>query len=177
MKRLISLHDTFFETFGPAVLSTMARLTFLGVLLAYFWASALTKLGPSLLTPADGAYIQVFPRVVEALEYDFSGFAWYHTAIVLLGTAAEFLLPLLIVIGLATRLAALGMILFILIQSVTDVVGHGIGGEDLGRWFDAVPSALILDQRALWVLLLAVLVCCGAGPLSLDRLLSRARTA
>jgi len=84
-------------------------------------------------------------------------------------------LPMMIVAGLFTRFAALGMIGFVIVQSLTDVYGHGVGGDDLGRWFDPASGALILDQRGLWMLMLAVLVAMGAGPLSLDRLLSRWR--
>jgi putative oxidoreductase len=92
--------------------------------------------------------------------------------IVLAGTWAEFILPALIVVGLLTRLAALGMIGFIAVQSLTDIYGHGQGGV-LGAWFDRFPDAVIMDQRALWVLLLLVLVVKGAGPLSFDRALKR----
>lgn len=179
MTRLLTLHDRLFtriETrFGP-LLPLLARLTFAAVLLFYFWASAWTKPGdgPSgFLIPADGAYFQIFPRVGEAVGFDASQLGLYHQIVVVAGMWAEFLLPLLIVLGLMTRLAALGMAGFILVQSLTDVVGHGIGGDDLGRWFDAASGSLILDQRALWLLLLAVLVVRGGGWLSLDRLLAR----
>jgi putative oxidoreductase len=62
------------------------------------------------------------------------------------------------------------MIGFIIVQSLTDLWGHMAGPETLGLWFDRIPDAVILDQRALWVMLLAVLVVKGAGPLSVDRL-------
>ncbi len=48
-------------------------------------------------------------------------------------------------------------------------------GDDLGRWFDAASGALIWDQRSLWAFLLAVPIFCGAGPFSLDRLLTKTR--
>ncbi len=163
---------------APAVLPTLARLTFAAVLLVYFWNSARTKLGDGLLglfRPSDGAYIQIFPKAVEAAGYDFAQLGLFHWAVALAGTWAELLLPLLIVIGLLTRLAALGMIGFVLVQSATDILGHGVAGDDLGRWFDAASGALVLDQRALWVFLLATLVLIGGGPLSLDRLLARRR--
>lgn len=163
---------------APAVLPTLARLAFAAVLLVYFWNSARTKIGDGvggLLRPSDGAYIQIFPKAVEAAGYDTSQLGLFHWAVVVAGTWAELLLPLLILVGLFTRLAALGMIGFVVVQSVTDVVGHGVGGDDLGRWFDAAPGALILDQRTLWTCLLATLVLLGGGPLSLDRLLARRR--
>ena len=72
-----------------------------------------------------------------------------------------------------TRLAALGMIGFVIVQSYVDVSGHGVGGKDLGAWFDGPSGSLIMDQRLMWVLLFMILVVKGAGPLSLDRLLGR----
>ena len=115
-------------------------------------------------------------RAVEAAGYDVSQLGALHWLVVTAGTWAEFLLPLCIVIGLFTRFAALGMIVFIIVQSLTDIFGHGVGGSDLGRWFDAAPDALILDQRSLWVALLSVLLFLGAGPLSADRALSAGRS-
>ena len=179
MTRLFALHDRLFtliETRLGALLPLLARLTFAAVLLFYFWGSARTKLGDGILgflIPADGAYFQIFPRVGETVGFDASQLGLYHQIVVMAGMWAEFTLPLLIVLGLFTRLAALGMAGFIVVQSLTDVVGHGIGGDDLGRWFDAASGSLILDQRALWLLLLAILVIRGGGWLSVDRLLAR----
>lgn len=179
MTRLFALHDRLFrwiDTSCAPLLPLLARLTFAGVLLLYFWNSARTKTGSGLfgfLTPADGAYFQIFPRLAETLNYDTSQFGLFHTAVVLAGMWAEWLLPLLIVLGLMTRMAALGMAGFILVQSLTDVFGHGVGGDDLGAWFDAASGSLIFDQRALWLLLLAVLVLRGGGALSLDRVVAR----
>ena len=164
------------------LLPLLARLIFAGVLLVYFWASGLTKLGEGplgLFSPSSGAYAQIFPRAFEAVGYDTDQLGLFHRLVVLAGTLAEFLLPLLIVIGLATRLAALGMIGFVVVQSLTDLFGHGgiNHPETLGAWFDRAPDGVILDQRAFWVFLLLVLVIRGAGPLSLDRLLRPLRSA
>lgn len=159
---------------GPA-LPTLARLLFAGILLVYYWNSATTKIGESILSPSSGAYIQIFPRAVEAAGYDHSKLSVFHTFVVLAGMWAEFLLPALILLGLFTRLAALGMIGFVAVQSWVDIFGHGLAGADIGTWFDRNPSSLVLDQRALWLFLLAVLVLKGAGPLSADRVLLRRR--
>lgn len=177
---LIRLHDRAIAPLNRAdwLLPTLARLVFAGVLLAYFWASGLTKLGPGLLglfQPSVGAFAQIFPRAMESAGYDISQFGLWHKLVVLAGTWAEFLLPLLILLGLMTRLAALGMIGFVLVQTLTDLVGHGALAhpETLGAWFDRIPDSPIMDQRALWLLVLMVLVIKGAGPLSLDRLFKR----
>lgn len=149
------------------LLPSLARLVFAAVLLGYFWASAMTKLdGP--ITPSMGAYAQIFPKAFEAVGYDVGQMGLWQRLIVLAGAWAEFVLPALILLGLLTRLAALGMMGFVLVQSLTDIHGHGAAS---GAWFDRASDALILDQRAFWMLLLAVLVLKGAGPISADRFL------
>ena len=90
------------------------------------------------------------------------------------GTIAEFVLPLLILVGLLTRLASIGMIGFVVVQSYVDVFGHGLTGKDVGTWFDASSGSLIFDQRAFWIFLFLVLILRGPGPVSVDRYLSRA---
>ena len=165
------------DALDRVLLPTLARFAFAAVLLVYFLNSALTKLGggvTGLWTPSAGAYAQIFPRAFEAAGYDTDALTPFHTAVVLLGTWAEIALPLLIVAGLFTRLAALGMIGFIVIQSLTDIWGHGLAGET-DRWFDRFADGAILDQRLLWVFLLVVLIAQGAGPFSLDRLVMGGR--
>ena len=180
MNALFSLHNAVFARISrlDALLPDLARLIFAAVLFGYFWNSGLTKLGDGFfgfLSPSVGAYAQIFPKAMEAVVYDTSQLSIFHTLVVIAGTWAEFLLPVLIVLGLLTRLSALGMIGFIVVQSLTDLYGHGgiEHPETLGAWFDRVPDSVILDQRAFWVFLLLVLVIKGAGRLSLDRLLSR----
>jgi putative oxidoreductase len=158
---------------GDWLLPTAARVVFAAVLLAYFWASALTKLGDGVFTPSVGAYAQVFPRMFEAVGYDASQLGLWPRLVVLAGTWGEFLLPALVVLGLFTRLAALGMVGFVVMQSLTDIYGHLAGPETVGAWFDRASDALILDQRAFWMLLFVVLIMKGAGPLSADWLLRR----
>lgn len=152
---------------GDWLLPTLARLVFAAVLLAYFWSSAMTKFdGP--FAPAMGAYAQIFPKAFEAVGYDVAQLGLWHRLVVLAGGYAEFVLPALITIGLLTRLAALGMVGFVLVQSLTDVWGHGAAA---GALFDRVSDAVILDQRSLWLLLFLVLILKGAGPISVDHAL------
>ncbi len=181
MERLVRLHADIFrriESGMTDMIPLLARLLFAATLLGYFWASGLTKLGDGVLgflDPSSGAYAQIFPRAFEAVGYDASQLTVLHRAVVTAGTICEFLLPALILAGLFTRLASLGMIGFVVVQSLTDLYGHGgIGHEGtLGAWFDRMPDSLILDQRALWVFPLLVLVIRGGGALSLDRVLIR----
>lgn len=157
---------------STSLMPLLARFVFAAVLLRYFWASAATKLD-GVFTPSLGAYAQIFPRQMEAAGYDISAFGVFHWVVVMAGTYAEYVLPLLIVIGLFTRFAALGMIGFVVVQSLTDIVGHHADASTIGAWFDRASDALILDQRAFWVFLLVSIVGLGAGALSVDGVLKR----
>jgi putative oxidoreductase len=182
MGALISLHTALFGPLSRAewLLPTLARFLFAAIFLMYFWVSGLTKLGDGvmgLFQPSVGAYAQIFPRMMEQISYDISQLGAFHWLVVLAGTWAEFLLPALIVLGLLTRLAALGMIGFLAVQTLTDLYGHGLIEEPsaIGAWFDKAPDAVLMDQRALWIFLLIVIVVKGAGPLSLDALFTRSK--
>lgn len=172
IRTILSLPDTLLARLEPAatpVLTTLARFIFAAVLFMYFWNSGLTKLPDgisSLFNPSFNAFAQMFPRGAEAASYDITQATGFQKLVILLGTWAEFILPILVVIGLYTRAAALGMIGFVVVQSLTDIVGHK---ADPGAWFDKASDAIILDQRAFWVFLLLYLVLRGGGPFSVDR--------
>lgn len=180
MTALVSLHTRLFgalEThIAPVLIPTLARFLFVAILFVYYWNSGLTKLGDGalgFLNPGFGAYGQILPRVFEAAGYDLSQIGLTGRLLVLGGTWAEFILPTLLLIGLASRLAALGMIGFVAVQSYVDIVGHGVSDSTIGAWFDRFPDAAILDQRVLWIFLLTIIVLKGAGPVSVDALLGR----
>ena len=153
------------------------RLVFASVLGLYYYNSGVTKLGDGFfgfVMPSTGAFGQILPPMLDAAGYDISAipyFPWH--LIVIAGTWAEFLLPLMIILGLFTRIAALGMAIFIIVQSYVDIVFHGLEEKFIGSMFDRFPDAIIYDQRLLWIFVLVVLVVKGAGKISLDHLLMR----
>ncbi|WP_074882167.1 DoxX family protein [Pseudovibrio axinellae] len=159
-------------------LGLAARFLFAGVLFMYFWNSALLKFGDGafgFLFLSAGAYAQILPQITEAAGYDVSQIAFFpYGIIVLLGTWGEIIIPVLIVVGLFTRAASVGFIGFVIVMSIVDVVGHGVDLLTLGALFDRHPSALIFDQRALWIFLATVLVIRGPGVFSLDWALGKA---
>jgi putative oxidoreductase len=179
--RLRGLHDHVFGAverhFGPWLPALVARFVFAAVLLGYFLNSARTKIGDGplgFLTVTDGAYAQIVPPVIEAHGFDVSQVPFVPWGLIVhLGTYAEIVLPVLIVLGLFTRLAALGMIGFVLVQSFVDIAFHHADDRTIGALFDRLPDSVILDQRSLWMVLLVYLVVRGAGMVSLDRLLAR----
>lgn len=172
MTALISMHNSALGKLDHAsnwLTPTLARLVFVAVLLVYYWNSAMTKLGSGFfgfLFPSDGAYVQIFPKAMEAASYDSSQLSFFTWPVAVAGTWAEFILPALLLVGLFTRLAALGMIGFVWVQTIADVTGHGV---KLGGLFD--NAITLMDQRVMWTFLLLVIVINGAGPLSLDRIL------
>lgn len=156
-------------------LGLASRLIFAAVLFQFFWNSALTKIGGSIMnvfTPTAGAYAQMLPGLMEQVSYDTSQIAFFpYGLMVLLGTWGEFLLPVMVVLGLFTRFASLGMIVFICVMTYVDITGHGADAKTIGALFDGDPYAIISDDRLLWIFLLLVPTLKGPGLVSLDALL------
>lgn len=177
MDRLITLYHAIFapvERLGAQALPLLARLVFAASLLGYYWNSAGTKVWDrkgeegifDFFTMESGTYAQMFPKAFEAAGYNTSKMGFLYDVVAFAGTYSEWLLPLLIVIGLLTRLAALGMIGFVVVQTWVDVSGHG---AKAGMLFDTKYQ--LIDERTIWIFGLLVLVFKGAGALSVDRLL------
>ena len=165
------------DRIGLWALPFAARFVFLAVLAPYFWASAVTKFESFPFVLSAGAYGQIFPHAFDAVFFDATQLALPYKIIAFFGTWAEIILPLAIILGLFTRGTAVGMIGFIVVQSLTDIWGHGIDAGTIGAWFDRESGALIMDQRALWVVLLMILVLRGAGAISLDHVILNRRKA
>ena len=171
----------FLERLGDSwLLGLIARFAFAAVLWGYFLSSAKTKVGEGLLgffSVSSSAYYQIALPAVEAAGGDVDAVPFFPWGLmVIMGTYAEFILPLLIVIGLFSRLAALGMIGFIAVQTFVDITVHQIGAETIGALFDRFPDSVIADQRLLWIVPLTVIILKGPGLLSLDALLTRSRS-
>jgi len=175
MKAILNLHNSILGALTgklePWLLPTLARFTFAATLLMYFWQSASLKLGDGLFGLSFGAYGQIFPTAFEAAGYDPGGLSLFHKIVAYAGTYAEFILPALLLIGLFTRLAALGMIGFVIVQSYVDIYGHMADETAIGGWFDRISDSQIMDQRLFWIAILTLLFTRGGGPLSVDRLI------
>jgi putative oxidoreductase len=157
--------DTWFLGFA-------ARLVFAAVLLPHYLNSALTKFD-GIFSISDSAYYQIALPAVDAAGGDVSAVSFLPWGLmVMFGSYGEAILPLLVVAGLFTRIAALGMIGFILVQSLTDILVHKVDAATIGALFDRFPDSIILDQRLLWIFPLLYLAIKGAGLLSLDKILS-----
>ena len=175
------IHDGLFEKLeaaaGPWFIPLTARMVFSSVLLMFFITSGLTKVGsgfPDFLIPTAGAYAQIIPSITEAVSYDTDQIALFPwKLIVLAGTYAEFLLPVMLLLGIFTRLTSVALIGFIIVMSFVDIQFHGLEAESIGMMFDRIHNSVIWDQRLLWVFPLIYLAVKGGGPISVDALALR----
>ena len=158
-------------------LGLFARFVFLAVLYFYFLNSFGTKVGEGFagfFQIQDGAFYQIAPAAMDAAGGDVSALPFFPWKIIVpLGTYMELLLPALLVLGLFTRLAAVGMIGFVIVQTLTDIYGHMADAQTIGALFDRFPDSLIADQRLLWSVPLVYLALKGGGTISLDAVLTR----
>ncbi|MGI9425269.1 MAG: DoxX family protein [Hyphomicrobiaceae bacterium] len=156
-------------------LGLAARLMFSSALMLYFLNSAATKVGsgfPAWFVPTTGAYAQILPTVAEQYGYNADKIPFLpYGAIVYAGTYAEFVLPILLLVGLFTRLSSVGLIGFIIVMTFVDMNFHGVDAKAIGEVFDRVHDSAISDQRLLWCFPLLYLTLKGPGGLSLDTLL------
>jgi len=159
-----------------------ARLTFAAVLGVYFLISAASKIGGSdlLIGPnvagtflALGAFYELAPVALEAAGNDPAGLSLPLRLRVQALVLAEAVLPVLLVLGLATRIAAVGMIGLIAMTAMIDIFARDAPPEVIGALFDASPYDPISDLRLLWITVLAVPAVLGGGGLSLDPFLRR----
>lgn len=170
------LHDGIFGAIERATdgwfLGLFSRFIIAATLYVYYLNSAKTKVGDGLIgffEVSDGAYIQIAGKAFEAAGYETSGLPFTAHLMVIAGTYGEFILPILVILGLFSRIGAAGMIAFIFVQTYVDVTGHGV---DLGTLFNGQPSEIV-DQRLFWVMPLVYVAVKGPGFVSLDSLLSR----
>lgn len=94
----------------------------------------------------------------------------------ILGTAAEIILPLLLIAGLLTRWAALGLFVFNIV-AVASYAALSKGAWGLTTAFDLIPTGIVFptkgyEDHVVWGMMLLTLFACGAGKISIDALLA-----
>jgi len=110
--------------------------------------------------------LTAWDSTLELFRYEYQVPLLPPVAAAVAGTAGELFFPLLLVLGLLTRVGAVG--LFAVNAMALCSYWHVLGGEG----FEAARG-----QHYLWGYMLLVLVTCGGGFFSLDKLLERARRA
>ena len=127
---------------------------------AMFWLSGQTKIEGFVANPLTGEWLLGWPHLSASAHYLFA--EEYRLPLLapdvaaLLAAIAEHLLPLLLLLGLATRFAAAGLL------AMTLVIQFLV-------YPDAWPT------HAIWAALLLFLIARGGGVLSLDHVLFRNR--
>lgn len=137
-------------TLGESIAQLLARIALAGI----FWRSYKTKV-------VDGTWLQIDEVQYFIFENEFSGLPIATDLAVPLATYAEFLFPILLVLGLATRFSAAALMIMALVIQ-----------------FFVFPTSAHFFGWAITVLALgAFLVSRGAGVVSLDAILGRVTTA
>lgn len=120
------------------------------VLGGIFWRSGQTKV-------VEGTWFQVSDGTLELFRTEYSGVPLPPEFAAVLANAAEHVLPALLLLGLFSRLSALGLL-----------------GMTLTIQFFVYPEEW-WAQHSLWAALALVLILRGGGMFSLDALLARRR--
>lgn len=129
---------------------------------AVFWKSGQTKVEGLAIDLVDGTFAlgwpHLAPQAVDLFRDEYRLPVIPPESAALLAATAEHLLPLLLLIGLATRLSALGLLLMTAVIQVAVYPG-------------AYPTHGVWAAVLLWLMLR------GAGTVSIDHLLARAGRA
>ena len=150
MQTLLARYDTLAAWLASRVPEGIALLLTRVALAGIFWRSGRTKVEEgTLLSISDQAYF--------LFEYEYTGLPLSPAIATPMATWAEHLFPLLLVLGLFTRFAALSLLLMTLVIQ-----------------FLVYPEAW-WATHILWVAMAAILVSRGGGLFSADRLLASRR--
>ena len=152
MSSVVALYDRAVglvaNVIGEALALLLARVALAGI----FWRSYKTKV-------EEGTWLQINDTQYFLFEDQFSGLPIPTDLAVPMATYAEFLFPILLVLGLATRFSAVALLIMTLVIQifVFPTSDHFFG-------WAMVPIALA-----------AVLIARGSGMLSADAIVAKAR--
>lgn len=150
---------------GPGVISrTLQPVTDLFTFLSPLFDLAVRLWIAEVFFMSGLTKIQSWSTTQALFEYEYQVPLLSPSVAAVLGTAAELILPILIAIGLATRLSSVALFLF----NIIAVYAYG-------SFLFSDEGAVGLQQHILWGALIAMLVFHGAGKLSLDHLITGRR--
>ncbi len=152
MKTIVALYDRAVglvaNAFGEGIALLLARIALAGI----FWRSYKTKV-------VDGTWLQIEDTQYFLFEDQFSGLPIPTDLAVPMATYAEFLFPILLVAGLATRFSATALLIMTLVI----------------QFFVFPTSDHFFGWAMMPIALAAVLITRGGGMLSADALISKVR--
>jgi putative oxidoreductase len=150
MKQIVALYDRGVALaagrFPEAIALLLLRLALAGV----FWRSGQTKV-------VEGGVLQIDPSQYDLFASEFSGLPLDPAIAVPLTTYAEHLFPILLLLGLATRLSAGALLVMTLVIQIF-----------------VFPDAW-WPVHSLWVAMAAILIVRGGGLFSLDTIVAKLR--
>lgn len=150
MSSVFSLYDRLVELLSSRWFEGLALLFTRVALAGVFWRSYKTKV-------EEGTWFQISDITYFLFENEYSGVPLPTDIAAHMATYAEFLFPLLLVIGLATRFASLSLLIMTLVIQ-----------------FFVYPEAW-WSVHLLWAAMALVLLARGAGLFSLDAVIAATR--
>lgn len=114
---------------------------------------------------------------VFLFEYEYSVPLLSPTLAAVMGTAAEIILPLLLIVGLFTRWTAIALFVFNIV-AVASYAALSKGEWGLTTVFGFLPTGIVFptkgfEDHVVWGLMMLVIIAYGAGKISVDALLSK----
>ncbi len=150
MRKMTQIYDaTVARLSGPigrALALFATRVSLAGI----FWRAGRSKV-------EDGSWFNISEATYFLFENDYSGVPLPPDWAAVMATAAEHVFPILLVLGLSTRLSALGLLIMTFVIQIF-----------------VYPQAW-WSVHMIWASLCLILITYGAGPWSLDHLLFKAR--
>lgn len=150
MQRLLVSYDRLVAALGSRVPEGLALLLARAALAGIFWRSGRTKV-------VEGTALTVSENARFLFEYEYTGLPLPPGFAAPLATYAEHFFPMLLVLGLFTRFAAVSLL------AMTLVIQFFVYPE---AWW---------STHIVWVALAATLVSRGGGQFALDRILASRR--
>ena len=150
MQGLLSTYDRLTAWLASRLPEGLALLATRIALAGIFWRSGRTKV-------EEGSLFSISEQAYFLFEYEYTGLPIPPAIATPMATLAEHLLPLLLVLGLFTRLSALGLFVMTLVIQIF-----------------VYPEAW-WSTHILWFAMAAILVSRGGGLFSLDAVLASRR--
>ena len=151
MKAILAAYDRVVKLVSQSAMQNLMLLFTRIVLAGIFWRSARTKID-------EGSWFSISDTTYFLFQEEYSGVPLPSDFAAVMATVSEHLFPILLVLGLFTRLSAFALL------CMTMVIQIFVYPE---AWWSV---------HSLWVALALVLVMHGAGAISLDAPLLRARS-
>lgn len=150
MNRIVAAYDRAVALAAGRIPEGIALFLLRLALAGVFWRSGQTKV-------VEGSFLQIAPGTYDLFRDEFSGLPLDPAIAVPLTAYAEHLFPILLLLGLATRLSAGALLVMTLVIQIF-----------------VFPDAW-WPVHSLWVAMAAILIVRGGGLFSIDAIIARLR--